>query len=76
MTRRWLHLAGLCLGTLSLLAGGLESYRISLLVSLQLQGKCDWVPCVNGGTYLALGLAIAIAIGGVVLLVMSARRFR
>jgi hypothetical protein len=76
VSRQRIYLGGLCFGALLTGAGGLEAYRLLRLVSLGLQGKCDWFPCANEGTYLALGVALAFAVVGVVALFLTFRRFK
>ena len=76
MSRHRIYLGGLSFGALLTSAGGLEAYRLLRLVSLQLQGKCDWFPCANEGTYLALGVPLAFAVVGVVVLFLTFRRLK
>ena len=76
MSRHRIYLGGLCFGALLTGAGGLDAYRLFRLVSLQLQGKCDWFPCANEGIYLALGVSIAFAVVGVVVLFLTFRRLK
>jgi hypothetical protein len=76
VSRQRIYLAGLCFGAVITGAAGLEAYRLLRLVSLQLQGKCDWFPCANEGTYLALGVSLAFAVVGVVVLFLTFRRLK
>jgi hypothetical protein len=52
--------------------GGLSTLRVLNLTSLQQQGKCDFVPCVDADTY---GLALALALIGVTGIVWLATAF-
>jgi hypothetical protein len=76
VTRNRINLAGLCLGAVLTSAGGLEAYQLFHRIALQLQGKCDWLPCANDGTYHALGLYLALAVFGVVVLGLAFWRLR
>jgi hypothetical protein len=70
-TRRWsrsVYLAMAAVGGIATVIGGLSTLRVLNLISLQQQGKCDFVPCADAGTYrLALALAL-IGVTGIVLL--------
>jgi hypothetical protein len=70
-TRRWsraVYLAMAALGGTATVIGGLSTLRVLNLISLQQQGKCDFVPCADAGTYrMALALALT-SVTGIVLL--------
>ena len=74
VSRHRVSLAALGLGALLTSTGGLEAYQLFRRISLQLQGNCDWIPCATDGTYLALGLFLAFAVIGVILLALAVRR--
>lgn len=76
VTRNRTYLAGLCLGAVLTSAGGLEAYQLFHRISLQQQGKCDWIPCANESTYLAVGFFVALAAVGFVALGLAFWRLR
>jgi hypothetical protein len=45
-----------------------QSWRLVGLILLEMQGKCDYLPCADQGTYLAAGLFVLMGLAGVGLL--------
>jgi hypothetical protein len=43
----------------------LQTWRLVGLILLERQGKCDFVPCADQGTYVAAGLFVLIGLVGV-----------
>ena len=43
----------------------LQSWRLLGLILLERQGKCDFVPCADQGTYVAAGLFVLMGLAGV-----------
>jgi hypothetical protein len=75
MKGRRVYLAAEIIGLVWAVVGVLESYRLFRLISLEREGKCDWMPCADAGTYrwLAVFLALA-AIGAAVVVVVLLRQ--
>lgn len=67
MTRRArrVYLAAGFIGLVCTAVGVFESYRLFRLISLEREGKCDFVPCADSGAYLWLGAFLVITIFGV-----------
>lgn len=76
VTRKRIYLAGLCLGAVLTITGCLEAYQLFHRQSLQVEGKCDYLPYANDGTYHALGLFVALAVVGMVVLARASWRLR
>lgn len=76
MCRRGKGLAAICLGVVLTAACCLESFRLSRSVLLQLQGKCDWLPCADEGTNIALGLFLTLSVVGMFGLALVVRRLK
>jgi hypothetical protein len=70
-TRRWAggaYLAMGMVGSVAAVTGVVGSSRLLNLIRLQQQGKCDYLPCADDGTYyLVIGLAV-IGVAGIALL--------
>jgi len=64
------------IGLLCALVGALESYRLFNLILLERQGKCDWVPCADQGTYRSLAVVLMVTGIGVAVLVAAILRQR
>jgi hypothetical protein len=43
----------------------LQSWRLVGLILLERQGKCDFLPCADQGTYVAAGLFVLVGVAGV-----------
>ena len=76
MNRRRLYLVVGIIGLVCAVAGALESIRLFDLISLERQGKCDFVPCADQGTYLSLAVVLALTGIGVAVLVLAILRQR
>ena len=68
-----IYLAALGVGAVSTAVGAWQAYGAFQLISLEREGKCDWVPCANEGTYLSLALFLALIVVGVVVLAVALR---
>ena len=55
-------------GLVCTVVGVFESYRLYQLISEELQGHCDWMPCANLGTYISFAAFVALTIFGGALL--------
>ena len=76
MNGRRLNLVVGIIGLVFAVAGALESIRLFELISLERQGKCDFVPCADQGTYLSLAVVLALTGIGVAVLVLAVLRHR
>ncbi len=56
------------LGVACLSVSVLQSWRLLGLILLERQGMCDFVPCADQGTYVAVGLFVLMGLFGVGLL--------
>ena len=68
MTGRRMYLPAGIVGLVCAVVGVFESYRLYHLISEELQGHCDFVPCANLGTYLSLAAFVVLTIFGGALL--------
>jgi hypothetical protein len=64
------------IGLVCAVVGILESYRLFRLVSLEREGKCDFIPCADAGTYRWLAVFLALAAIGVAVVVVVLLRQR
>jgi hypothetical protein len=64
------------LGVVCVAVGVLESYRLFILISLERQGKCDFVPCADAGTYGWFAGSLLLTVLGVALVTAVLRRQR
>lgn len=72
MTRRArrVYVAAGYIGLVCTAIGLFESYRVFRLISLEREGKCDFMPCADAGTYRWLAVFLALtALGAAVALV-------
>jgi hypothetical protein len=72
MTRRArrVYLAAAFIGLVCTAVGLFESYRLFRLMSLEREGKCDFMPCADAGTYRWLAVFLALAAIGVAVVVV------
>jgi len=69
LVKRHVSTGGALLLAVALIAvGAFESFRLLRLISLERQGKCDYVPCANEGTYHSLEVFLLLTIVGLLLL--------
>jgi hypothetical protein len=68
--------AAAIIGLVCAVVGVLESYRLFRLTSLEREGKCDFMPCADTGTYRWLAVFLALAAIGVAALVVVLVRQR
>lgn len=59
------------IGLVCAVVGILESYRLLRLISLEREGKCDWMPCADAGTYRLLAVFLALAAIGVAVVLVA-----
>jgi hypothetical protein len=71
MGRRTVHLAAGTIGLSCLVVGVFGAYRLLHLISLELQGECDYMPCADAGTYGWSAFFILLAILGATALSMA-----
>ena len=64
------------IGFLCAVVGVLESYHLFRLISLEREGKCDFMPCADAGTYRWLAVFLALSAIGVAALVVVLLRQR
>jgi hypothetical protein len=60
--------AMLTIGAALLAAGLLQTFRLIQLISLQSEGKCDYLPCADTTTYVVAGVFLVISLIGLVVL--------
>ena len=65
--RRVYWVAG-TIGLVCAVVGLLQSYHLFRLISLEREGKCDFVPCADAGTYGWLGAFLVLTVIGVAVL--------
>jgi hypothetical protein len=64
------------IGLVFAVAGILESFRLFDLISLERQGKCDWLPCADQGTYLSLAVVLALTCIGIAVFMVAVLKLR
>jgi len=69
-----LYLAAIALGAVSVLGSGFGIAVLVRAISLQEQGKCDFLPCADAGSYRIVQLLAVIGVAGAALLVITALR--
>jgi len=73
-SRRWAPRAYLTLGvvgTVSAVIGVVGTTRLLYLMWLQQQGKCDYRPCTDAGTYVLVPVLVVIGVAGLALLAIT-----
>jgi len=76
MRGRRVYVAAGIIGLVCTVVGVFESYRLFLLISLEREGKCDFVPCADNRTYVSLAVFLVLTIVGVAMLSAALLRQR
>ena len=64
------------IGLVCVVVGVLESYRLFRLIFLEREGKCDYMPCADEGTYRWLAVFLALSAIGVAVVAVVLLRER